>query len=186
MNDAGMAGGGTSLDRLARGLALGLVAVLVVAACQAAAPVPTAEPVVTTLAVHTDTVQGPENLREDERPVWSCVQKNRFARNEQIVWRVRVVDPETGEPMDDEALSSVVVKIPDQELSLRWGPHPRDNPLEFFWTVAWVVPEDYPSGLLPYTVEATANDGRSGTFEEFRVAPARLAVTEDIREIISE
>jgi hypothetical protein len=181
-------GGGAAVppSHLARGLAFALVAGLVLAAC-GAAPVASPEPpAVTTLSVHADTVQGPENLPEEERPLLSCVQKNRYARNEQIVWRVRVIDPLTGEPMDDQALSAVVVKLPDQELALRWGPHPRDNPLEFFWTVAWTVPESYPSGQLPYTVEATASDGRTGMFDEFRVAPARLAVTEEIREVIEE
>jgi hypothetical protein len=88
--------------------------------------------------------------------------------------------------MDEAALSSVVVKLPDQELPMRYGPHPRDNPVDFFWTVAWTVPEAYPSGQLPYTVEATAADGRSGVFEQFGVAPAQLAVTEEVRPEISE
>jgi hypothetical protein len=170
------------------GLVLALAAGLIVAACQAAAPpTPEPSPVVTSLAIHADTVQGPANLTDDERAAGAvCVQKNRFARNEEVVWRVRVTDPLTSEPMDDQALSVVIVKLPDQELAMRWGPHPRDNPVEFFWTVAWDVPEDYPSGQLPFTVEATATDGRTGAFEQFGVAPARLAITEEIRPIISE
>lgn len=167
---------------LSRGIALGVVAGFIVGACSAApAATSTPVPAVTALAIHADTVQGPANLLDDERPTTSCVQKNRFARNEQIVWRVSVTDPVSGEPMDDTALSAVAVKLPDQQLPMRWGGHPRDNPLEFFWTVSWTVPEGYPSGQLPFTVEATAADGRSGTFNEFKVASAQLAVTEDVR-----
>jgi hypothetical protein len=176
------------LRLLTRGVALSIVAGLVIAACQAAPAItPAPEPQITaSLFLMTDTVQGPANLPEDERAANVCVQKNRFAKNEEIVWRVRVIDPATDEPMDDEALSAIVVKLPDQELPMRWGPHPRDNPTDFFWTVAWTVPEDYPSGLLPYTVEATATDGRTGVFEQFGVAPAQLAVTEEVRPEISE
>ena len=88
-------------------------------------------------------------------------------------------DPLTGEPMDDTALGSVQVVLPDQVLDMRYGPHPRDTPADFFWTFGWDIPEDYPTGELPYMVTATSNDGRSGTYEQFNVSPARLVITED-------
>jgi hypothetical protein len=170
-----------------RGVAYGIAAGLLVVACQAAAPpTPTPGPPVSLILV-ADTVQGPANLTPEESAAGAvCVQKNRFAKNEEIVWRVRVLDPATGEPMDDQALSSVVVRLPDQELAMRYGPHPRDNPVDFFWTVAFDVPEAYPSGLLNYTVAATANDGRTGTYNQFGVAAAQLTVTDEVRPIIAE
>lgn len=170
-----------------RGVAYGVVAGLLVVACQAAAP-PTATPgPPVDLILVADTVQGPTNLTDEERAAGAvCVQKNRFAKNEEIVWRVRVLDPTTGEPMDDQALSSVAVQLPDQQLDLRYGPHPRDNPVDFFWTVAFDVPESYPSGLLNYTVSATANDGRTGTYNQFGVAAAQLTVTDEVRPVIAE
>lgn len=173
---------------LLRGVALGVVAGLLAVACQAAAP-PTpspAPPTTLSLFLSGDTVLGPHNLTEDERAAGTvCVQRNLFAKNEQIVWRMRVVDPTTGQPMDDQALGSVVVRLPDQELPMRYGPHPRDNPLDYFWTASFDVPESYPSGALAYTVVATATDGRTGTYNQFPIAPAQLKVTEDVRPIIA-
>lgn len=138
------------------------------------------------LFIDADTVQGPANLTEEEGPALSCVQDNRYARNEEIVWRVKVFDPLTGEPMDDTALSSVQAVLPDQVLDLHYGSHPRDTPADFFWTVGWDIPEDYPSGELPYTITATAADGRSGTYEQFNVSPARLTITEEVRPVIED
>lgn len=172
---------------LLRGLAYGVVAGLLAVACQTAAPpTPTPGPPINLILV-ADTVQGPANLTDEEQAAGAvCVQKNRFAKNEEIVWRVRIVDPTTGQPMDDQALSSVVVKLPDQELAMHYGPHPRDNPVDFFWTVGFDVPETYPSGLLAYTVVATANDSRTGTYSQFGVPAAQLAITDEVRPIIAE
>ena len=83
-------------------------------------------------------------------------------------------------------LESVKVVMPDQTLDLHYGPHPRDNPLGFFWTTSWVVTEGYPEGVINYTIEATATDGRTGTWEQFEVAAANLTVTADIRPVIAE
>ena len=157
------------------------------AACSAAAPVATPGPTpVAALFIDVDTVLGPNNLTEEERPTKTCVQANRFAHNEEVVWRVKVVDPLTGKPMDDAALASVQVKLPDQTLDLRYGGHPRDTPVDFFWTVGWDVPETYPTGTVAYTVNATAKDGRTGTYEQFKVALAMLTVTDEVRPIIAQ
>jgi len=147
---------------------------------------PSSAPVGLVLLLDVDTVMGPTNLTAEERPTKTCVQANRFAHNEDIVWRVKVFDPLTGEPMDDTLLASVTVVMPDQELELHYGPHPRDNPLGFFWTTSWVVPEGYPEGVINYTIEATASDGRTGTWEQFEVAAANLTVTAEVRPIIPE
>ena len=138
------------------------------------------------LFIDADTVWGPANIPDEERASKSCVQSNRFARNEEIVWRVKVLDPLTGQPMDDTMLESVQVVLPDQVLDMRYGPHPRDTPADFFWTYGWDIPEDYPTGELGYTVTATSTDGRSGLYEQFGVSPARLIITEEIRPIIEE
>ncbi len=155
-------------------------------ATTAASQAPSAAPVAEALFIDSDTVLGPTNLTEEEQPLKTCVQMSRFAHNEEVVWRVKVIDPVTGEPMDDTALESVVVVMGDQTLDLHYGPHPRDTPVDFFWTVGWEVPEDYPTGTVNYTIEATAADGRTGTWQEFGVEAAMLTVTEDVRPVISE
>lgn len=138
------------------------------------------------LFIQADTVIGPTNIPEAEFASSVCVQQSRFARNEEIVWRVKVFDPLTGAALDDAALAGVAVVLPDQTLAMRFGPHPRDEPVDFFWTVSWDIPEDYPTGELPFTVEATGNDGRSGVYEQFGVSLARLTITEEIRPVIEE
>ena len=138
------------------------------------------------LFIDADTVWGPANIPDEERASKSCVQNNRFARNEEIVWRVKVFDPVTGEQMDDTMLESVQVVLPDQAIDMRYGPHPRDTPADFFWTLGWDIPEDYPTGELAYTVSATSIDGRSGTYEQFGVSPARLIITEEVRPVIED
>lgn len=138
------------------------------------------------LFIDADTVWGPLNIPEDERASITCVQNNRFARNEEIVWRVKVFDPLTGQPMDDTMLESVQVVLPDQVLDMRYGPHPPSEPADFFWTYGWDIPEDYPTGELPYQVSATSMDGRSGLYEQFGVSLARLIITEEVRPTIEE
>lgn len=155
------------------------------AASVAESTAPSAEPVSQFLFLDADTVLGPTNLRPDESTK-ICVQASKFAHNEDIVWRVKVFDPLTGEPMDDTTLASVKVVMPDQTLDLHYGPHPRDNPLGFFWTTSWVVTPEYPDGVINYTIEATANDGRTGTWEQFEVAAANLTVTAEVRPVIAE
>jgi hypothetical protein len=166
---------------------LAVVSGLLVIACQATPAAPTATPVAVDLFVAGDTVQGPANLTDDEKAGGAvCVQKNRYARNEEIVWRFRVVDPATGQPMDDQALSSVIVRLPDQELEMHYGGHPSSDPVDFFWTVSFDVPADYPTGLLNYNVVATAAGGRTGTFNQFGVASAQLTITDAVRPVISQ
>lgn len=192
--------------RLAPGLAIAFMAAALVACAQAPGPQSTAaaptesQPAsvaassasatppaaVEVLFIDADTVLGPTNLTEEERPLKTCVQVSRYAHNEEIVWRVKVFDPLTGEPMDDTQLESLQVVMGDQTLDLHYGPHPQDNPVDNFWTVGWEVPEDYPTGTISYTIEATAVDGRTGTWEQFGVEAAMLTVTDDVRAVISE
>jgi len=153
---------------------------------QAATTAPTSQPgTEAALVIDSDTVLGPKNLTDAEKPTKTCVQANRFAHNEQIVWRVKVIDGTTGEALDDTALTSVEVKLPDQALALKFGPHPATEPVDFFWTVSWVVPEGYPSGSLNYTIVATAADGRTATWEQFKVTFAMLIITDDVRAVIA-
>lgn len=137
------------------------------------------------LVIDSDVVKGPKNLTAAEKPVWSCVQAGKFAHNEQIVWRVKVVDGATGQPLDDAAMAAVEVKLPDQTLTLKYGGHPASAPVDSFWTTSWVVPEGYPSGSLAYSIVATAKDGRTATWEQFKVTAALLTVTDDVRAVIA-
>ncbi len=147
----------------------------------------TTAPVQTNLAVAADIVWGPLNISDDQSATQVCVLGNRYPRNSEIVWRARVTDPVTGEGLGDEALSGVVVELSDgQQLAMRYGPHPRENPNDFFWTVSFDVPVDYPTGTLGYEIVATGNDGRTGTFSQFNVESSLLTITDEVLETIEE
>ena len=174
---------------LRRLICVAAVLAMLLPACgdEAADTTTTTQPAVTNLGVAADIVWGPLNIPDEERATQVCVLGNRFPRNSEIVWRARVIDPVTGEGMGDEELSSVVVELSDgQTLDMRFGPHPRENPNDFFWTVSFDIPVDYPTGTLNYEIVATANDGRTGRFLQFDVESSLLTITDDVLETIEE
>jgi hypothetical protein len=110
-----------------------------------------------------------------------CALNNQFKRNEKVVWRLRVTD-QNGKPLDDKALKSLAVELPDGSKlpPAHYGHHPGNLPVEkatdYFWTVAWIVPETYPSGTFAYKIVATTQDGKTQTWEPFKVAPSQFTV----------
>ena len=75
--------------------------------------------------------------------------------------------------------------MPDQTLKMTYGAHPKTNPVDYFWAVSFTVPATYPTGTLPYTIVATAPDGRSGTFAPLNVAPSLLTITSAVHSLAS-
>ena len=108
-----------------------------------------------------------------------CVLANQFKRLEKVVWRIRILDA-NGKSLDASGLKSVVVELPDgQKLNGRFGPHPppRLGPAQdHFWTAAWIIPENYPSGTFAYKVTATEQQGQTHTWEPFIRTPSQLQV----------
>lgn len=138
------------------------------------------------ITLTADTVSGPLNIPDDQRAGAVCVLQSRFPRNSEIVWRARVFDV-AGQELDDTQLDSVEVQLADgQTFDMRYGPHPSDDPTDFFWTAAFDVPADYPTGTLDYEIVATTPDGTTGTYRPFNVAPSLLTVTEETLEQIEE
>lgn len=107
-----------------------------------------------------------------------CVLASQFKRKDMVVWRIRVLDRATGEPLDDKALKSLQVELPDgQKFAAKYGPHPpKGKPSDYFWSVAWEIPADYPTGTLSYTVNAVDQQGRAATWQPFKMAPSQLTV----------
>jgi hypothetical protein len=131
-----------------------------------------------TLIVYANTAIG--HVAVD--PSIICVESSLFSRGQQIVWRIRVLNP-AGNPMDDTQLKSVVVQIPGSSplsLNASYGGHPGGpgvTPTDHFWAVAWTIPNDYPTGTFPYEVTATALHGNpTGTFNDFNVLPSLLRI----------
>ncbi len=127
--------------------------------------------------IAADIVQGTKNLPQDQAASKTCVVNSRYPRNAEILWRARVVDPQTGKEMDDKALKSVQVKLADGKvIDAKYGKHSD----EYFWVGGWLVPKDYPTGTVNYTIVATAADGRTGEFKPFQVAPSLLTITNEV------
>ncbi len=108
----------------------------------------------------------------------ACVLTSQFKRGDQVVWRIRVLDPATGQGLDNKALKAVRVQLPDgQAFNARYGGHPpKGTPSDYFWSVSWKIPADYPTGSLSYTVNAAAQDGRSASWQPFKMAPSQLTI----------
>jgi len=110
----------------------------------------------------------------------ACVLNNRFRHNEGVVWRVRVRDAATGQPLDNKGLKSVVVELPDgKKIPMKYGPHPKGQSEDFFWSTSWKVPENYPTGTFAYTVVATDQKGDTARWQPFNVKNSQLTVTDE-------
>ena len=140
----------------------------------------TAKPQVATfLILQGDTVRSPEGLTDEEKKFLSCVQQSRFPQGSRIVWRFRVLDPLTNKPLDDKAMKSFEVTLPDGKTqAFKWAGHggTKENPLEYFWTAGYSVAKDYPTGLFSYQLKATSLEGAIGTFDQFKVPAAQLTI----------
>lgn len=137
------------------------------------------------LFVDSDTVRGSKNIPTGSLD--GCVQDNLYAKNEQIVWRIRIYDPVSGKQLTGDDMGDIIVTLKDgtKTAPAAYGAHPKTEPNESFWTASWVVPPTYPTGALDYTISATAKDGRKGTFTQLHfAATAMMAITDQVRPII--
>ena len=154
-------------------VALALALLLAVPTSRAAAQPGSADKMI---VVH-DIVRGSNNVSKDQAPVRVCVLNSRFLHNEEVVWRIKVVDPRTGDFLDGKALSKVEVKLASGEIfTAKYGTHPRQNPTDYFWTTAWTIAEGYPTGAVPYTITAAHADGRTGMSVTFNVNLSQLTI----------
>ena len=105
-----------------------------------------------------------------------CVLANQFKRRENAIFRVRVRDV-TGKALDDKGLKGVVVQLMSgQTLAARFATRPPANviaamklpgPLDEWWTAAWRIPQDFPTGTVTYKVTATDLQGNVQTWSPF-------------------
>ena len=106
-----------------------------------------------------------------------CVLQSQFFRKQQVAWRVRVLDAD-GKPVDDKGLKSLMVEMSNGKMvELKFKPHPpRVTPTDFFWSGSWIIPEDQPTGTFAYKVTATDNQGKTQTWEPFKIVASQLTV----------
>jgi hypothetical protein len=92
------------------------------------------------------------------RPTVYCADSSVFRRGNQIIFRLYITDAKTGKVMTGKDMSKVVVRIaglPDQKMAYRpQGGNP-DATAPWLWSLAWLVPADYPLGTFKFDVAAT-------------------------------
>src|SRR5699024_7230960 len=95
-----------------------------------------------------------------------CVVNSRFEQGWRMVFRASVTDAETGESIED---ADVKVVLEDgQEFDMEYGDHGTDDIETMLYTIAWTIPDDYPTGTLDYKYVATV-DGQEYEYEPFDV-----------------
>ena len=135
------------------------------------------------LVVVGDTIRGNLGLNPVEilltAPGIHCTQQSRFPQTGRIVWRMKVMDPATGKYMDDKQIKSFTITFPDGKSDVfKYGGHggTKENPADFLWAAGFTIPADYPTGLFNVKIVATDNEGRTGTFDQFKVSNAQLTI----------
>lgn len=151
---------------------------------QAPAATPTPAKLAVPLVMVGDTIRGQLGLNDTEKlltaPGLHCTQQSRFPQGGRIVWRMKVLDPATGKYLDDKDIKTFTITYPDGKSDkLAYGGHggTKENPQDYLWAAGYTVPADYPTGNFNVKIEATANDGRVATFEQFKVTFAQLIIT---------
>jgi hypothetical protein len=99
-----------------------------------------------------------------------CVLANQFKRKENVIFRIRVRNI-FGQPLDDKKIKSIVVELSDgKKYAAAYRARPPvavraalglTGPIDYFWSAAWLIPQDYPTGSLSYRVVATDMEGNS-------------------------
>ena len=105
-----------------------------------------------------------------------CVLANQFKRRENVIFRIRVRDV-TGRALDNKGLSNVVVQLMGgQTFAARFATRPPANviaalklpgPTDEWWTAAWRIPQDFPTGTVTYKVRVTDLQGNSQEWAPF-------------------
>jgi hypothetical protein len=104
-----------------------------------------------------------------------CVLQNQYKRNDPVAWRIRILKPD-GTVADNAALRSVEVQLGNgQRLPARFGGHGMP-PTDYFWSLFWTIPGNFPTGSLGYKVNATMMDGSVVTWEPFTRDSTQLTV----------
>ena len=104
-----------------------------------------------------------------------CILNNRYMRGEAVAFRIRIQKPD-GTVADNMYLKSVEVELGNgQKLPSHFGGHGMP-PTDFFWSLFWTIPGDFPTGSLGYKVNATMQDGSVVTWVPFTRDTTQLMV----------
>ena len=106
-----------------------------------------------------------------------CVLANQFKRRENVIFRIRVRNI-AGQPLDDKNIKTIVVELSDgKRYPAEYRARPPvavraalglTGPIDYFWSAAWLIPQDYPTGSLSYRVVATDMQGNTQEWTPFK------------------
>lgn len=106
----------------------------------------------------------------------NCILKSRYKRGEPVGFRMTAIDPVSGKFAENAQL---VVKIPlgnkVETVEMRYR-GTGDNPRPGFWTAKWVVPDDAPTGVIKYWVEARTPDGKTAVWAPYNIEASMLTI----------
>jgi hypothetical protein len=106
-----------------------------------------------------------------------CVLVNQYKRKEAVAFRIRALLA-GGAVADNKVLKSVIVELGNgQKLPAHYGPH-GSPPTDYFWSLFWTIPADFPTGTLGYKVVATMNDGSVVEWKPFNRPTTALMVVD--------
>ncbi len=155
-------------------LAIVVIVALAIAGC---APVEQTYPILNSVVVTADLVRGAPQGGPPLGPI--CAYTGQFQRGEEVVARVKILDPKTDKYLTDKDVKSVTFKLKDgTTVAMHYGPHPAppQPATDNFWATGWVIPNDYPTGGTNWSVETVTNDGRSGTYSPPNVTASALTI----------
>ena len=111
-----------------------------------------------------------------------CVLINQYKRGEAVAFRIRAMLP-SGAVADDKAIKSLVVELGNgQRLPAGYKSHGAP-PTDYFWSLFWTIPNDYPTGSIGYKLIATMNDGSVVEWKPFNRATTALMVVDGAPEM---
>jgi hypothetical protein len=111
-----------------------------------------------------------------------CVLNSQFKRGENVVFRVRVRNV-MGQLLDPKGIKSITVELSDgQKFNARYGGHPPRAPEDFFWTAAWMIPKDFPTGTFGYKVTVTDMEGNTQIWEPIKESRGWVVVLPAVAE----
>jgi hypothetical protein len=101
-----------------------------------------------------------------------------FAPGASVVFRAYAVDPKSRKVVDPKFVRYFYVTIPNQpNVKLKYDPKAPGASGQYTWTGTWVVPADYPIGMVNFKVLVRSNTNRRGSFVQMPVASAQLTIS---------
>ncbi len=113
-----------------------------------------------------------------------CIAQSIFAPGDRLVWRAQITNangtPVTAAEIKAKGIHAVVMLKDGTKVELQLGEHPPDPkaPLkEVYWTAAWGIPADHPTGTLPWKLVVSDSAGAQVAFTPIGQASGATVLT---------